>query len=511
MAEALQAYRTGKFDAAIEKYNQILADDAKSADAYAGLIRLYLKREEVDKAQEIAVRGMAAAPDSNVMQTALAELEFRQGKIPEAEQIFVKVINTGDLNARAYWGLARIRDAISMHKKAKDLLDRAHAFDPADPDIQRYWMSSLKRSERLKYLENYLTSQTDDDSSEREWMNRYVALLKDREQNPQRTCHLVNKVESTITPLVRMLRDPTHMSGYGLMVKFNSQNARLLLDTGASGLVVKKSVAEKAGIKSVVQSKIGGIGDKADTEAYLGYADSIRIGELEFQNCLVEVTQKSFSADEDGLIGADVFSSYLVDLDFNDEKLKLSPLPPRPNETSTSATLNTQGTSDEDNDEAAASDAQKPAPRGPQDRYIAPEMQSYTRVYRFGHNLLIPTSIGEAKDKLFIIDSGSNVNFISPRAAREVTHVHSESNVRIHGLSGSVDRVFTADKAVLQFGHYRQENQEIAAFDFSKISKHVGTEVSGFLGFVTLRMFDVKIDYRDGLVNFDFNRSVYGK
>jgi hypothetical protein len=45
------------------------------------------------------------------------------------------------------------------------------------------------------------------------------------------------------------------------------------------------------------------------------------------------------------------------------------------------------------------------------------------------------------------------------------------------------------------------------AFDLSKISKADGTEVSGILGFITLRFMTLKIDYRDGLVDFDYAKN----
>jgi hypothetical protein len=32
-----------------------------------------------------------------------------------------------------------------------------------------------------------------------------------------------------------------------------------------------------------------------------------------------------------------------------------------------------------------------------------------------------------------------------------------------------------------------------------------GTEVSGFLGFATLKVLEVKLDYRDGLVDFEYD------
>ena len=148
----------------------------------------------------------------------------------------------------------------------------------------------------------------------------------------------------------------------------------------------------------------------------------------------------------------------------------------------------------------------QPAPSaGPQDRYIAPEMQSYSHVFRFGHDLLIPTSIGQVPSKLFLMDTGALFNAISPAAAREITKVHGDSDTIVKGISGNVDRVFSANKAVLEFGHLRQENQDMTAFDTKSISDGVGTEASGFNGFVLLRFLDVKIDYRDALVDFEYD------
>jgi hypothetical protein len=68
-----------------------------------------------------------------------------------------------------------------------------------------------------------------------------------------------------------------------------------------------------------------------------------------------------------------------------------------------------------------------------------------------------------------------------------------------------VKNVYTADRAVLRFGHLKQENQDLIAVDLTHISDHTGTEISGILGFTLLRLLDVKIDYRDGLVDFSYN------
>jgi predicted aspartyl protease len=118
--------------------------------------------------------------------------------------------------------------------------------------------------------------------------------------------------------------------------------------------------------------------------------------------------------------------------------------------------------------------------------------------------MLLSTLIGDAPVKLFLLDTGSTNNLISPSAAEEVTRVHGDARI-LQGLNGSVKNVYRADKAIIQFAHMRQENQGLLAIDMSHMSDRIGTEVSGVLGFEVLRLLDMKIDYRDGLVSFSLD------
>jgi hypothetical protein len=42
----------------------------------------------------------------------------------------------------------------------------------------------------------------------------------------------------------------------------------------------------------------------------------------------------------------------------------------------------------------------------------------------------------------------------------------------------------------------------VTAFDLTQLSDHAGTEISGVLGFFTIHRLEVRIDYRDGIVDF---------
>jgi ABC-type antimicrobial peptide transport system ATPase subunit len=129
-------------------------------------------------------------------------------------------------------------------------------------------------------------------------------------------------------------------------------------------------------------------------------------------------------------------------------------------------------------------------------------MANWSKVFRFGHLLLIPTNVNDSKPVMFMIDSGAFANILSTRAAQKVTQVKVDPSTQVSGMSGSVGKVYRAEKANLRFGDYSQQNDNIVALDLSSISRNAQTEVSGILGFELLGGLEMKIDYRDGLIDF---------
>jgi hypothetical protein len=132
-------------------------------------------------------------------------------------------------------------------------------------------------------------------------------------------------------------------------------------------------------------------------------------------------------------------------------------------------------------------------------------MADWTRVFRFGHMLLVPTSVNDSKPKLFLLDTGAVGSMLSVRAGREVSKVYYEEHAHLQGMSGRVEKVYTSHSAALRFGHLEQKNKDIVTVDLSSMSLASGTEISGVLGYETLLLLDVKLDYRDGLVDFEYD------
>src|SRR5439155_5761980 len=130
---------------------------------------------------------------------------------------------------------------------------------------------------------------------------------------------------------------------------------------------------------------------------YHRIAERLRVGDVEFRDALVGVSETDFVANQDGLIGTDVFSQFLVTLEFANLSLRLDPLPA---------------------DEGAG-------------------RQPLTRVFRFGHMLLIPARVGDSREALFLIDTGATRTLISYDLAAQVGKVNRDDRVRISGVNGA--------------------------------------------------------------------------
>ena len=519
LAAADQLYRAGKFAEAEASYQAILKTDSKLVPAQVGSVRAMLRQQKIDEAMDEVNKALAQQPNEAPLLAAKGDVLFRRGEMTDAEGSYLAAKKLDPKAVRAYLGLARLYRSYSLYRKAYDQLQTAHEIASDDIEVQRAWLNMLPRKERLAAMEAYLGGPHPDDEEETKWMTEYLAFLKATADKPVHACRLVSKVEQTETKLETMYGPDIHrMRGIGLSVRLNDRNVHLLLDTGAGGIMVNHRLAEKAGLTRIAALHFGGIGDKGLQSGYTAVADHIRIGELEFQDCVVSVSDKGSVADEDGLIGADVLGAYLIDIDLPGMRLKLSPLPKRPEDIVAPKSLNSEGEEQanaEQKEESATEPTTqepktppptaKPARRLPKDRFIAPEMADWTKVFRFGHSILVPTSVNDSKAMLFGLDTGAFSNLLSVRAGRLVAKVNSEDRVQVHGLNGNVDKVYSSENATLRFGHFQQSNLGIITLDLSSVSRHTGTEVSGFLGFAMLRQLEVELDYRDGLVDFKYD------
>jgi|SRR5579871_597237 len=509
LAAANRLLATGKAADAQARYQAVVNVDPASVPAQVGLGRALIFQQKLVEAQSALDTAVALHPDSPELLLTLGDLQFAQGKLPDAEKTFLKAQSLKPNDPSSYLALARYYRACSLYRRAYDSMKRAHELAPNDIPVQLLWFHSLPQAEQPPALQEFLAATSGLDPHTVQVLQQYLAFAKRNAEAPAHPCKLVSDVRETSTKLFAIPRSGTQLGASGIAVKINKQEMHLAVDTGATGVLLGRAAAEKLGLKRLAYQSIVGMGDSGQQGGYSAVADRIRVGDLEFQDCTIRVTDAATPVTgQDGLIGTDVFSSYLIDIDIPGAKLRLSPLPKRPEAGEAPPALKTMRDSQqfETEGEAGVSGASPSAAaqpfEPPKDAYVAPEMADWTRIYRFRNLLLVPTKVDDTGPLLFLIDTGSFSNVLSTKAAQQLTQLRSDPSTHVTGLSGSVAKVYRADKATLQFGRYAQANQDIVTFDLSNMSRAAGTQVSGILGFNMLRILQIKLDYRDGLVDF---------
>jgi hypothetical protein len=197
-------------------------------------------------------------------------------------------------------------------------------------------------------------------------------------------------------------------------------------------------------------------------------------------------------ADVDGLIGPDVFRDYVVTLDYPGREMRLGPLPRTPDQQVSRAI--SLSTTDEQETAVSHADSAK-------DRYVAPEMKDWIPIFRAQHLLLLPTLINNAPMKLFMMDTGSAMSFMSPAAAKEVGQVSDFQNAQMIGVNGVARKVPAVGNVSMTFAMIKQTKRNMLILDTGMMTRTAGAEISGVIGFPILRELVISIDYRDNLIH----------
>jgi hypothetical protein len=503
-SEADEALSHGKFEDAEKLYAAMPGSDAMTA----GIVRAKLGKRKLDEALAVAVQANTAHANDPLLVDVLGEVRYRRGEVEEAAREYQRSTELNPCLARTRYDIARFMNLSGRYASAQAQLNLAHSLAPDDPMIKRAWDLTQRvpetAEETIAGLKERLAKPEITDEQKAALENSIKAV----EAREKGNCELAEPVTTTAKLAMwatngnnNTTRMPTSS---GMDVYLNGKRRRFMVDTGASGLLISKDAAKALGLTPEAEIKSFGFGDSGMQGTYLAHVDSVKIGGLEFHNCMVRVLETNTLQFADGLLGPDVFRSFVVTLDFPKSEMRLSPLPKRPDERAATESLGTEG-----GEEQGAQAQGQTIAATRKDRYIAPEMQDWDRVYRSGHDLIFPTQIGNVPKKLFIMDTGSAGNLISVDTAKEVTHVSAGTGGQMRGISGKVNNVAGTDGLYIQFAHVRQQiPQGLNAIDMTAMSRGIGVEISGFIGYPILHELVIQIDYRDNLVKVTYQPHV---
>ena len=447
---------------------------AAEPDDTLALGRKALRNDGVATAGKLAEKAISETPDSAAAHEFAGEVLFRRGEFAQAEAEFRTGTKLDPNYALAWWGLARVSECASLTKSAAGYFQHAFTLDPKDPRIFRDWATRLTISQQAEALEKYLALAARGNSEPAlEDLNQrlqYAKVIRERQ-----LMVLVSPYKATGISLDASTSAKTHMRSFSLQVRLNDVVMNLVVDTGATSIVIPRRLAERAGVVRLAQATLRGFGNNVRLSGgYRGVAQHLRIGDIEYRDAPVLVSDQDSIGNLDGVMGTDVFRDFLITLNFRARQVRLNPIP-----------------------------GYHPGDNSIQDRTVPAGLENAAQVYRLGALLLLPTRVNGAHQALFVIDTGSDRTLISYDLAAEVSKLSRETKLRMTGVNGQVADLYQTGNLVLQFAGFEQRNLGMSSIDTWEQSRRLGTEISGFLGLPVLDLFTLTIDYRDGLVKFE--------
>jgi tetratricopeptide (TPR) repeat protein len=464
LAAARQLFRQGDFKGAAAAFRKMIEHDP-TPQAWAGLVQSLLKLDDVKSAAESSQKGLEEFPQAALVHASRGDVEFRRGLMSKAAEEYRTALKIDPSCARAWLGQGKLDAVMARRTRSKEEIAKAHELDPEDGDALYEWAIRQAYPANIAGLEKHLAEFRNDAETERHERDHLELLKALAGRNVWILRPEVTRSELKIEPM--LVGTQLTRRGFGMRVGFNGRAfATLLVDTGASGVTISRKFAEKIGARKLSDQEIEGVGRGGGVHAYTAWVDKVTIGDLEFHDCFVHVTPQPIP-ETDGMIGTDIFQNFLVTLDFPGHKLRLEPLPP-----------------------AAASGDDPPA-----------QAQRLSQAIAFGHLLLLETRTSDKTSGLFVLDTGSNINTVSPELSKRIEQMRP-FNFSGQGMSGFANISSVAENVSLEFAQIRCRGQRLFTVDLHSISKDLGTELSGQIGFSALQEGSVVINYRDGLVGF---------
>ena len=469
-------------------YRADLAKSPADADLTAGLIHSLLSQMKVQTAADVLRAPGQRVAESPAMMTLRGEVELKGGDPEKAVETAVASVKLDPCNPRTLLLLSKLEDLNSQYATARKMLMSAHRLDSEDPEIRLAWLKTLPVAQRIPEMEAYLAAPRGDSPEQRGFLQADLGHLKAWASEPRKPCTMSSPATNLEVPFVAIQDVRAETIAYGLNVKVNDHTVLLAVDTsyntrqpidGFSGVEINRPVAQKWGLKPAFQNDVAGTGGQVARGGFVAIADRIVIGGLEFHDCAVQVMDGNFPNNADGIIGMDLLSSFLVTFDYPGKKLVLSPLPPRPQQASSTDGL--------------------------YNRYIAPEMKDYIPVFRSGTDVILPMKVSEKWTWLFVLDTAVGYTYLSPEGQFEFNMGHRDDKYEARDANGRVPTSYTGGHAKLAFGDVSWMESPIGSFDTSRFTDDAGAEISGLLGLKSLGNFTTHIDYRDGLVKLDFD------
>jgi len=418
-----------------------------------GSVAELLLKDEIEQAEAL----LASQPKNSESVAFRGEIEFRRGNFAQAEALYREAVRVDSKTARAHFGLGKLAMARVNAKEAIQELTRAIELDPKEPLYRLYasdaWGIDKNSAEQRKQLEEYIRLNPDDPdrlTEAKAGLDTLKAFGDDE----------VGAIQAPENPAPIHFRTSLNLLFANVMVNGKGPY-EFAIDTGATQTVVSEKLAKEAGLDLITSSVVFGIGGSGKVETKLYKMKELSIGDVEVKNTPVGTFNDPLVAQlADGILGTSILSDFIITVNYPAGQLELS-----------------------------------------RKRAATPANAEVVPIWFFSNLLLLPLEVNGKKGN-FVVDTGAVTTVLSHSMAAQLgvreNTPGAKVDMGIAGVGGFEGVVLKVPDVTFKTEKNSEAFPQVVAIDLKQISKMIGTEVAGVVGYDFLSDYKLTLDYYAG-------------
>jgi len=408
-----------------------------------------LLSDEIDKA-EAALNKLARSAETVAFQ---GEIAFRRGDFVTAERLYRESVRMDEKSARGHFGLGKLalaklksKDAVSRFKRAVELAPQEalyHLYAGEAYGLEKRY--SAQRAE----MENYIRLHPPDPDR--------LAEAKAALEMIDQLGNDIGVMEAPDVPAPIPLQKTLNLIFTPVLVDGKGPY-NFAVDTGATQVVLSEKLAAELTLKPITTTIMHGVGGGGKVDSKLFRVNELKLGDIKVKNLPVGTFNDPLVMQlADGIIGTAALADYIVTVNYPESRLELS----------------------------------KKAPAVTGGETID--------AWYFNNLFLIPLDVNGRFHGNFIVDTGAVATVLSHSMAAKlgVTEdtVGAKIDLGIAGVGGMEGVVLRVPNVTFKTAKNTEAFPQVVSINLKEISKMIGTEISGVVGYDFLQGYKVVLNY----------------
>jgi tetratricopeptide (TPR) repeat protein len=158
--QGIQFYQQGKFDEAIEAFEDVIINKPDFAEGYYNLGMAYLRQGDTNRAIEVISKAIELKPDFVAAYFGIGQAYIDKGDEEQATEIFKKAVATNPSDAKIYVNLGALYFGANRDDLAMEAFLKAMELDPSLPNTYYHlgllYYKKQEIDESIESFEKYL-------------------------------------------------------------------------------------------------------------------------------------------------------------------------------------------------------------------------------------------------------------------------------------------------------------------------------------------------------------------